>query len=102
MTRKDQLINYIDSFSEGDILVTKEYHLLNGYKIDEKRSVHAFNCDAVFTKEIIENNFNTELVGSYIYDAEGNPIDGVVVLIDSWEKGIREYPAEDIQEGGND
>jgi hypothetical protein len=98
MTRKDQLIQYIDALPSDEILVTWEYQLLNKYKVEDRKSIHTFNCDAYITKELIENNFNSELLGNYTYDADGNPIDGIVVLIDSWDKAKREY----LEEGGNE
>lgn len=99
MTRKDQLMEYIDALLPDEILVTMEYHLKDGYKIDERRSVHEFNCDPAVTRELIESNFNTELLGNYTYDKDNKPIDGVVVLIDTWTKGSRLYYPE---EGGNE
>lgn len=102
MTRKDKLLQYIDSLLPDEVLITWEYQFLDGFKVDDRRSVHTFNCDSTTTRDIISVNFDAQLFGSYEVDAEGNPIDGIQMLIDKWDKGAREYPEpEDNQEGGN-
>lgn len=103
MTRKDKLIQYIESLLPEEILVVEEYHLKDGVKLDERRSIHEFNCDSNTTKLLIETNFDSQLYGSYTLDDEGNPIEGVLALIDRWGKGERTYPEETTgEEGGSE
>lgn len=102
MTRKQELIEFISSMQEGEMLVVEEYHFYDGFKTSDLRSTHSFKCDNAITESIIADNFDEQLFGYYTVDSDGNPSDDLNrMMIDRWTKVDRPLPPTE-EEGGNE